>query len=217
MKSFVVIGMGRFGSNLTKTLAKLGHDVLAIDADIKKIQEISQYVTNAVVCDYRDENALKSLGVRNFDCAVVAISDDVEANIFLTSILKDLGVSQVVAKAVNDLHARVLKQVGADMVVFPEKDMGAKVAQSLTSTNILDFIELSDKYTIAEIKTPLKWVGKSLKQLKLRSEYGVNVVAIKNLNSEEIDISPNPDYFFKDSDILVIIGADEDMNKLIEK
>ncbi|MDF2686199.1 MAG: potassium transporter Trk, partial [Clostridia bacterium] len=157
------------------------------------------------------------LGVKNFDCAVIAISNDVEANIFLTLMLKDMGIPHVVGKAVTELHARVLKQVGADMIVFPERDMGMKVAQSLTSTNILDFIELSDKYTIAEIKTPLKWVDKSLKQLKLRTEYGVNVVAIKNLVDENIDISPNPDYIFKESDILVIIGSDEDINKITIK
>lgn len=214
MKSFVIIGIGRFGSNLAKTLTELGHEVLAIDEDIKRIQEISNYVTNAVVCDYRDENALKSLGVKNFDCAVVAISNDIEANIFLTLMLKDIGVPYVVSKAVTDLHARVLKQVGADKVVFPEKDMGMKVAQSLTATNILDFIELSDEYTIVETKTPAKWVGKSLKLLELRTKYGINVVAIKNLINDYIDISPNPDYLFKEDDVLVIIGSNEDISKI---
>ncbi|MDF2685687.1 MAG: potassium transporter Trk [Clostridia bacterium] len=214
MKSFVVIGMGRFGSNLTKTLAELGHEVLAIDEDIKKIQEISNYVTNAVVCDYRDENALKSLGIRNFDCAVIAISNDVEANIFLTLMLKDMGVPYVMAKAVTDLHARVLTQVGADKVVFPEKDMGFKVAQSLTAANILDFIDLSDEYSIVELKMPSKWTGKSLRQLKLRTEYGINVVAMKNLEDDSIDISPNPDYIFKENDILVIIGSSNDISKI---
>ena len=214
MKSFVIIGIGRFGSNLAKTLTELGHEVLAIDEEIKRIQEISNYVTNAVVCDYRDENALKSLGVKNFDCAVVAISNDIEANIFLTLMLKDIGVPYVVSKAVTDLHARVLKQVGADKVVFPEKDMGMKVAQSLTATNILDFIELSDEYTIVETKTPAKWVGKSLKLLELRTKYGINVVAIKNLINDYIDISPNPDYLFKEDDILVIIGSNEDISKI---
>lgn len=214
MKSFVVIGMGRFGSNLTKTLAELGNEVLAIDEDIKRIQEISNYVTNAVVCGYQDENALKSLGVRNFDCAVVAISNDVEANIFLTHMLKDMGVPYVVSKAVTDLHARVLKQVGADKVVYPEKDMGLKVAQSLTAANIIDFIDLSDEYSIVEIKMPAKWVGKTLKQLKLRTEYGINVVAIKNLVDDNIDISPSPDYIFKDTDIVAIIGSSEDISKI---
>lgn len=214
MRSFVVIGIGRFGSNLAKTLYSLGNDVLAIDPSEDRINHISDYVTHAVAGDPRDEAVLRAAGVRNFDCAVVALSDDYQSNVLVTLMLKEMGLPYVVSKAGSDLQARVLLKVGADKIVFPEKDMGMKVAQGLATANILDFIDISDDYSIVEIKTPDKWVSKSLAMLNARAHYGINVIAIKHGEQDEIDISPDPTYLFRKEDIIVLIGAHENIKKI---
>lgn len=216
MNSFAVIGLSRFGQSLAKRLASLGNEVLAIDNDMESVQDVSDFVTQAVATDALDEAALKALGITEFDCVIVTIAKNVEVNILITSMLKDLGVKYVVSKAVSDLHARVLKQVGADKVVFPDKDMAEKLAQNLTASNILDYIDLSDKFSIVEVETPKSWYGKSLKQLNVRAVYGVNVVALKNRFSDSINVSPHPDYTFVENDILVVIGSNEDINKLVK-
>ena len=159
---------------------------------------------------------MKALGITEFDCILVTISEKVESSILITSMLKGLGVKYVVSKAVTELHAKVLKQVGADKVVFPDKDMAEKLAQNLTATSILDYIDLSDKYSIVEVEAPKTFFGKSLKQLNIRAVYGVNVVAIKKRYSDDINVSPLPDYVFVENDILVVIGTNEDINKLVK-
>ncbi|MEG0770713.1 MAG: TrkA family potassium uptake protein [Clostridia bacterium] len=214
MKTFAVIGIGRFGSNLAKKLYDLGNEVLAIDDNEDRINHISDYVTHAIVGDPQDEAVLRAVGIRNFDCAIVALSDDTQTSILVTMLLKEMGVPYVVAKATSDMHMRVLKKVGADKVVFPEKDMGMKLAQSLAVSNILDFIEISDDYSIIEVNTPKPWVGKSLTQLNIRANFGVTVMVIKYCNSDVIDVSPNPDYVLTENDVLVIIGAHEDITNL---
>ncbi len=216
MKSFAVIGLGRFGKNLAVRLASLGNEVLAIDNDMENVQAVADQVTQAVETDALDESALKALGITEFDCVLVTISEKIEASILITSMLKGMGVKYVVSKAVTDLHATVLKQVGADKVVFPDKDMSEKLAQNLTATSILDYIDLSDKYSIVEVEAPKTWYGKSLKQLNIRAVYGVNVVAIKKRFSDDINVSPLPDYVFVENDILVVIGTNEDINKLVK-
>ena len=216
MKSFAVIGLGRFGTSLARRLSSLGNEVLAIDNDKEHVKFISDYVTQAVATDALDESALKSLGITEFDCVLVTISENVEASILITSMLKELGVKYVVSKAVTDLHAKVLRQVGADKVVFPDKDMAEKLAQNLTASSILDYIDLSDKYSIVEVETPKTWFGKSLKQLNVRAVYGVNIVALKNRYTDSINVSPHPDYIFAENDILVVIGSNDDINKLVK-
>lgn len=163
MKQFAVIGCGRFGSSVAKTLYKLGNDVLAIDRDGEIIQDISDSVTHAAEADVMDENVLKDLGIRNFDVVIVSIGSDLEASIMATLVAKELGVKTVVAKAQNELHAKVLYKIGADKVIFPERDMGVRVAHNLVSTNILDFIELSPDYSIVEINAISEWENKALK------------------------------------------------------
>lgn len=218
MKQFVVIGIGRFGSSLATRLCELGHEVLAIDKDEEVIQRISDKVTHAISADATDENVLKSLGVRNFDVGVVSIGADIESSIITTLMLKEIGVSYVVAKAMNEQHAKVLFKIGADRVVFPERDMGTRVAHNLIATNILDFIELSPEYSIIEFAVFSAWIGKSLRELNLRAKHGINVVAVKNENNDEyINVSPSPDYEFKEGDLLVVIGANEDLRKLEKK
>ncbi|MCY6482766.1 TrkA family potassium uptake protein [Clostridium aestuarii] len=211
-KQFVVIGLGRFGSSIAKTLYSLGNDVLAIDADEETIQNVADSVTHAVQADATDENSLKTLGVSNFDVAVVTIGSDVQASIMATLLAKDLGVKYIIAKAHNELHGKVLKKIGADRVIFPERDMGVRVAHNLVSSNILDYIELSSDYSIAEIASPEDWNGRTLKELNMRSKYGINVMALKRNN--EVNISPSADDTIQPGDVIVAIGGIEELNKL---
>jgi trk system potassium uptake protein TrkA len=217
MKQFVVIGIGRFGSALAKRLCELGHEVLAIDTDEDEIQKISEGVTHAVTADASDEGVLKSLGVRNFDVAVVAIGSDIQASIITTLMLKDLGVKYVVAKAQNDVHAKVLYKIGADRVVFPERDMGERVAHNLIATNILDIIELSPEFSIIEFAVPHNWVGKNLRDINLRVKYGVNVVALKSTKNNMMNAAPMADSEIKEDCILVVIGSNENLKRLEKK
>lgn len=218
MKQFVIIGIGRFGSALAQRLYELGHEVLTIDICEEEIQKISDYVTHAVTADASDENVLKSLGVRNFDVGVVSIGSDIQASIIITLMLKEMGVKHVVTKAQNDIHAKVLRKIGADRVVFPERDMGERVAHNLISTNILDFIELSPEYSIIEISVPQRWVGKNLRDLNLRARFGANVIAIKNNSTEvSMNVSPVADDPIEEGNILVVIGNNEDLRRLEKK
>lgn len=214
MKSFVVLGVGRFGYSLARTLYNLGHDVLVVDSNEEVIQDIADHVTHAVVGDCVDEATLRSLGVRNFDVVVVAIGGDLQSGILATVILKDIGVRMVVAKAQSELHARVLQRVGADRVVFPERDMGIRVANNLSAENILDHIELSPDYSIAEVQVPQKWVGKTLKALDVRAHFGITILACKNLNRPDIHVSPSADYELTENDVLVVLGRNEDLTRI---
>jgi len=206
MKSqYVVIGLGRFGSSLSKELIKLGHEVLGIDRDEEKVDEMSGALTHTVVADATDEDVLKSLGIRNFDCAVVAIGDDIQASILTAILLKDLGVKMVVAKALSELHGKVLTKLGVDRVIFPERDMGIRVAHQLVSPNLLDYIELSKDYTIAELSVPRRLCGKSLKDLDPRAKYGCSVVAINKISG--VIIAPLATDVVNEQDVMVIIGT----------
>lgn len=211
-KQFVIIGLGRFGASVAKTLYALGHDVLAIDSNEDLVQEISDSVTHAVQMDATDENALRTLGLRNFDVAVVTIGANIQASVMATLLVKDMGIKYIIAKGNSDLHAKVLYKIGADRVILPEKDMGVRVAHNLVSSSILDYIELSPDYSIIEIESPKEWYGKSMKELSLRSKYGINVMAIKRNN--EVNISPDADDVINKDDIVVAIGSAEDLTKL---
>lgn len=211
-KQFVIIGLGRFGSSIAKTLYSLGSDVLAIDLDEDIVQEISDSVTHAVQLDATDENALRSLGIRNFDVAVVTIGDNIQSSIMATLLVKELGVKYIIAKGHSDLHAKVLYKIGADRVILPEKDMGVRVAHNLVSANILDYIELSEDYSVMEIQALEEWTGSTLKDVKLRSKYGINVMAIKR--GDEVNLSPSADDIIESQDIIVAIGSAEDLSRL---
>lgn len=215
MKSFAIIGIGRFGESVAKTLAELGNEVMAIDKSPERIQEISEYVIHAVEADIMDETILKELGLRNFDIIIVSIGSDREASIMATLLAKEVGVKKVIAKAQDEIHGKVLKKVGADKVIFPERDMGTRLAHNLTSNNILDYIELSPDFSILEIKALKSWVNKSLKDLQIRNEYGVNVIAIKD--GKNINISPIADDIIRENDIIIIIGDAKAIKKVEEK
>nr|WP_269083260.1 TrkA family potassium uptake protein [Paenibacillus mucilaginosus] len=208
-KQFVVIGMGRFGTSVAKTLSNLGFEVLAIDSDEIRTQEISNIVTHVVQADSTDEEALRALGLRNFDVVVVAIGEDIQASILTTIILKEMGVPKVIVKAQTELHGKVLRKVGADKVVFPERDMGQRVAHHLISSNIIDYIELSEDYSIVEILASGQLVGKTLRQLDIRAKFGCNVMGIKT--GDRMNIAPYADDMIKENDILVVVGKNTDL------
>jgi trk system potassium uptake protein TrkA len=212
MQSFIILGLGRFGHSVAKTLYDMGHEVLAIDENEGLIQSISDHITYAIVGNVTDENVLKSAGVKNFDAAVVSTGKNMEASILVTQILKEMGIGYILAKAQNEMHARVLSKLGADRVVFPEQDMGVRAAHYLVSSNIIDYIELSQDYTIIEINPPKGWAGMTLKKLNARVKYGINVIAIKN--GMKINVSPTADYLIDTNDVLVVIGAKSDIDKL---
>ncbi|MEA4827114.1 potassium channel family protein [Clostridium sp. JNZ J1-5] len=214
-RQFVVIGLGRFGSSIAKTLYSLGNDVLAMDLDEETVQSISESVTHSVQADGTDENSLRTLGISNFDVAVITIGSNVQASIMTALLVKEFGVKHTIAKANNELHAKVLKKIGVDRVIFPERDMGVRVAHNLVSANILDYIELSSDYSIAEIVSPEEWNGSTLKDLNMRSKYGINVMALKRNN--EVNISPSADDIIQPGDIIVAIGGIEELNELENK
>lgn len=211
-KQFIVIGLGRFGTSVAETLYSLGNDVLAVDVDEEVIQDISEKVTHAVQVDANDEQSLRALGVGNFDVAIISIGSDIQASILSTLLVKELGVKHIITKANNALHAKVLYKIGANRVIFPERDMGVRVAHNLCSSNILDYIELSPDFSIAEVVSPQEWHEKSLKDLNLRAEYGINVMAIKRNN--EIDVSPSADEIIQANDIIVAIGGNQELNNI---
>ncbi len=222
---FCVIGLGRFGTAVARTLADLGHEVLAVDREEEPVAEVEPYVTQGVVLDATQEKALQNLGLRDFDWVVVAIGD-LESSILITVLLKEMGVPRVLAKALSTIHAKILRKVGADRVVFPERDMGQRVARSLASPMVFDYLELSPGYSIVEIAAPREFSGKTLKDLRIRNRFGVTVIAIRrkmpelkeessSLDFKEVPIiSPTPDEEIHEGDILVVLGKNQDIEKL---
>lgn len=215
LKSFVVIGCGRFGASVARTLYGLGNEVMVIDISEEAIREISEEATYAVRADAMDETVLKDLGLRNFDVAVIAIGSDIEASIMATLVVKELGIKKVIAKAQSELHRKVLDKIGADKVIFPERDMGIRVAHNLTSTNILDFIEVSPDYNIIELTSLKEWENKTLGQLKLATKHGLNVMAIKR--GDKVTVSPSGEIMIEKDDVLVVIGNTADIKKAERK
>lgn len=211
-KQFIVIGLGRFGTSVAETLYSLGNDVLAVDSDEEVVQNISEKVTHAVQVDANDENSLRALGISNFDVAIISIGSDIQASILATLLIKEMGVKHIIAKANDSLHAKVLYKIGANRVIFPEKDMGVRVAHNLCSSSILDYIELSPDFSIAEIVTPKDWEGRNLRDLNLRASYGINVMAIKRNN--EIDVSPSAEEVIRPEDVIVAIGGTQELNNI---
>lgn len=211
---FAVIGLGRFGSSLAKELAKQGYEVLGIDKNEEKVDEMSDFLTHAVVADCNDEDVLRSIGIRNFDCVVVAIGDDIQASILASILLKDLGVKKVVGKALTELHGKVLEKLGVDRVVYPERDMGIRVAHQLVSPNLLDYIELSNEYTIAELSVSKKIAGRTLKDLDPRAQFGCSIVAIHKRN--EVIIAPVADHVVQEGEVMVVIGKNEQIEQFEE-
>lgn len=213
-KQYLVLGLGRFGMSIAKTLCELGQEVLAVDSDAELVNDIAPYVTQAMQLDATDEDVLATLGVNNFDAAIVSIGQNTRDSILVCVILKELGVPYLIAKANDDLHAKVLRKIGADRVIFPERDMGARVARSILTPNVLDLMILSDDYQIIEIRVPSKWVGNSIIGLNVRRHYGLNILAIHR--QERFLVSPAPDMLFASGDTLLVMGKKEDIERLEE-
>ncbi len=214
-KEFVVIGLGRFGGSIVRELVKQGANVMAIDTDSERVNEFAQIATQAVVADTTEESVIKSLGIWNFEHVIVAIGENIQASILTTLILKELGVPQITVKAQNDYHEKVLRKIGADFVVHPERDMGIRIANNMLSNSVLDYLELSGEHSIMEIKASEKIAGNSLIELDIRAKYGVNIVGITR--GEEIMISPAATERIEVGDVLLIIGADVDINRFVQK
>ncbi|HPJ75246.1 MAG TPA: TrkA family potassium uptake protein [Clostridia bacterium] len=212
MKSVLIIGTGKFGKNLALKMAELGNEVMVVDKEENEVRDISEYVTSAQVADCMDENVLRSLGINNFDICFVCIGDNFQSSLEITSLLKDNGAKYVVSKADRDIHAKFLLRNGADEVIFPEKDMAQRAAYRFSANHMFDYIQLSQDYSICEIETPENWVGKTIAQVNVRSNYNVNVLAYKE-NGKIYPLS-NPNYIFKENTHLIISGAWKDVEKL---
>ncbi len=204
MKSYIVIGLGRFGTRAAKRLYELGCDVLAIDRNSDLVQPISNQVTQAVVGDARDKEVLRALGAKDFECAIVAIGDNLADSVLATMNLKELGVPYIVCTAADETHRQVLMKLGADRVVIPEQEQADRLAKNLSTPNVLEYIELSEECGIIEIPAPKDWIGKSLRELNVRAKLGVNIIAVKT--GETIDVSPAPDDPITAEDIMVVLG-----------
>ena len=204
MKSYMIIGLGRFGSALGRQLCRLGAEVLAIDVRSDLVQQIAADVTHAVVGDAQDKEVLRALGASQFDCAIIAIGDDLAASVLTTMNLKELNVPYIVCKAHDETHRRVLEKLGVDRVVIPEQEHGERLARSLHSHNVLDYIELSEAYGILEVPAPKSWVGKTLKELNIRAKLGVNIIAVESCG--KTNVSPSADYCIQAEDLMVVLG-----------
>ncbi|PRO64779.1 potassium channel family protein [Alkalicoccus urumqiensis] len=211
-KQFAVIGLGRFGGSICKELNDQGMEVLAIDINEDKVNEYASVATHAVMADTTDENTLRSLGIRNFDHVIVAIGDNIQSSILTTLMLVELGLPHITVKAQNDYHEKVLLKIGAHKVVHPERDMGIRIAHNIVSKNVLDYLELSDEYSIVELMAGQRVDGRSLIDLDIRAKFGCNIMAVKR--EEYIDVSPAPDQNIKKGDILIVIGADKDITRM---
>lgn len=214
MKRVVVIGLGIFGFHLVKDLFEKGVEVIAIDKNREVVQKIRDFATKAIVADGTDKEVMESIGIQEDDVVIVSFGEDLAAATLVTLHLKELKVKQIIVKAPNDDHKRVLERVGATEVLIPEKEMADKIARSLISPNVLDFIPISREFTVSEIASPPPFYGKTIGQLHLRTRYHIEVIAVKEVLSDRVVMIPRADYVIKDSDILVVIGRPEDIEKL---
>ena len=211
-KQFAVLGVGSFGESVAVELQNLGCEVIAVDNDMERIEEIADSVSYAMRADFGEPEVIRSLGARNLDGVVVAVAENMESSIMATLVSKEIGVPYVMAKAKTDLHATVLRKIGADAVIFPEVDMGKRIAKTLASANFADWLSLSPDFSIVEIKIPEKWVGKSLIELDVRRVHAVNVVAIKT--GDDVEVNPDPARKLEEGMIMVLVGANEDLEKI---
>ncbi len=215
MRSMLVIGLGHFGTHLALKLSELGNEVMVVDRDEEAVNKIAPQVTTALVGDCMSPEILKSLGVGNFDICFVCISDNFQSSLEITSLLKDLGARYVISKTDRDIHAKFLRRIGADEVIFPERDMAQRTAFRTSARNAFQYIELTPEYAIFEMKLPDNWSGKSVKQLDVRSRHNLNIIAVKR-NEQVVPIT-SPDYVFAHNEHIFVVGSKQDLLKLMEK
>ncbi len=204
MKSCIVIGLGRFGSEVARRLYSYGCEVLAMDNCSENVQQIAEEVTHAVVGNAQDKEVLRALSAQDFECAIVAIGDSLADSVLATMNLKELGIPRVICKAHDETHRQVLLKLGADQVVIPEQENAARLAKSLSSRNVLDYIELSAEYGIIEVPAPASWLNKSLRELNVRAKLGVNILAVRR--EGKINVSPAAEFIIENGDIMVVLG-----------
>lgn len=214
---FSVIGLGSFGSNVAKTLYEMGHEVVAIDEEKSKVDDMKDAATHAVQMNAADKENLQAVGITDMDVVVVSLGPDMESSVLTTLYLKEMAVRRIVAKALTEDHAKILEAVGATEVIYPEKDMAIKTALRLSNPNILEYLPLISGLTVQEIAAPEKFIGKSLKELDLRNKYDIQVMAIKEIIPEKTTFMPKADFVIKDSDILIILGEEKQLKKLDAK
>lgn len=214
-KQYVILGLGNFGKSLALSLENLGCDVIVIDNSAEKIQDIADDVSYAMKADFEDPEVLKTIGARNLDGAIVAVSENLEASILATLLAKEAGIPYVLAKANGELHASILKKVGADAIVYPEIEMGERVAKNLVSTSFADWIELSPDYSMVEVEIPEAWKGRTLAELGIREKHGVNVVGV--IIDEEVRVAINPEKPLPEHGTIIVIGANKALQKFMKK
>lgn len=211
-KSFAVLGLGKFGSSIVEGMSEAGVDVLAVDKDAENVHNVAEFATVAVKADVCDAETMSNLGLSNMDAVVVAVTGNMDASIMATILAKEAGVPLVVAKAKDDIHARILKKVGADRIIVPEKESGIRMARWLMTGSFIDFIELSDRISMVEITVRPEWVGKSLRELKLREKARINVIALRV--NEEVIVNMNPDMPLSPNDTMWVTVDKKDIDKL---
>lgn len=212
MKSYFVIGLGLFGQALARQLCKLGADVLAMDMSSQLVQQVAADVTHAVVGDAKDKEVLRALGAKDFDCAVIAIGDDLATSVLVAMNLMELGVPYIVCKAHDETHRKVLEKLGVNRVVIPEQENAQRLGRSLHSHNVLEYIELSEEYGILEVPAPKGWTGKSIRDLNIRAKLGINIIAVES--GRKTNVSPSADYTIQPGDILVVLGDSYSLEEL---
>jgi trk system potassium uptake protein TrkA len=217
-RAFAIVGLGRFGAAMSRTLAELGHDVIGIDSDADKVRSLADVVSLAMQLDATDERALLAAGIKDVDVAVVSIGENIEASLLVVTLLRELGIAEVVAKAVTPLHGRILEKLGVTRVVFPEREMAVRVAHSLVVPNVLDYIELSNEFSIVDVPAPAEFVGKTLREIGLRARFGLTTIAIKHPpragERDTTNIAPGPDDVVQAGDILSLLGSNERLGQL---
>lgn len=210
--SVLVIGLGRFGASAARELMRLGHEVLAIDSGEAIVNDIAPEVTHAIQLDAADEDALRAVGAAEFDHAIVAISSNVEASIFATMALKKLGVKNLIAKAANPLHGAILERVGADRVVYPEREMGLRVAHSFSVRNVVDYLDVAPRFGIVKVRPPDAFVGKTFRELDLANRLHLTPIALRR--GDDVTVNPHRDDALKAGDELILIGMDDRLEQL---
>ena len=211
MKQIAVLGLSRFGASVARALTNMGVEVMGVDKNPDKVADLAHDITHAVQADILDDDALDSLGLRNFDVVVLSIKD-VEISCIATMALKDHGAVKIVAQAGGEAHGKILERIGADKVIMPEKDMGIRLARSLSSNNLIDYMELSAKHSLMELEAIDEWVGRTLKQSNIRNRYKINVVAIRS--GKVLRVAPGSDDIIHDGDELVVIGENTDLERV---
>ena len=211
MKSILLIGLGRYGQHVAKKLNEIGHDVMAVDHNEDRVNSILPYVTNGIIGDSTNEDFLRSLGVANYDVCIVAIGDDFQSSLETTSLLKELGGKLVVSRATRDVHEKFLLRNGADHVVYPEKQLGIWTAITYSSEKVFDFIDLGENHAIMEVAVPESWNGKTIVELNVRNNYGINILAVRT--DGKLDINVNANTIFNKNQTLLVLGEDKDILK----